>query len=232
MKKKTVDIDKLLKDNAIVKLDIGCGASKQPGFIGIDYFQYGPVDIVWDIERTPWPMPSDCVQTAIASHILEHINPHSGDKRLNGLLELLIEKKIFTKKESDDYLGLPGPAFMNVMDEVWRVMKVGGQFAFVVPHAASPGFQQDPTHINMINETTLMYFDPLHPSGLYGFYRPKPWKIEKMYASMNGLLEVVLVKRPWDKTYGGASGATPSDVAHEDVDKAKKQTKVESVRMG
>ena len=68
--------------------------------------------------------------------------------------------------------------FIAVMDEIWRVLKPRAQFAFVVPHASSHGYQQDPTHCNMINETTMHYFDP-DPEGhnigqqLYGFYRPK-----------------------------------------------------------
>lgn len=226
------DVLKVIADKQAIRLDIGCGNSKMPGFVGMDYFQYGNVDIVWDIERTPWPLPDNCVSTAIASHILEHVNPHSGDKRLPGLIELLIAKKIFTQKEADEYLGNPGPAFMNVMDEIWRVMKPGGQFAFVVPHAASPGFQQDPTHINMINETTLMYFDPLHDSGLYQFYKPKPWKIVNMYAQMNGLLEVVLHKRADDRQYHGVEGVNPNSLTEENTIVENKKPKVTTVRMG
>ena len=104
------------------------------------------------------------------------------------------------------------------MNEVWRVMKPYGQFAFVVPHASSPGYQQDPTHCNMINETTMHYFDP-DPEGaglhgqLYGFYRPKPWKIEQQYFSYTGNLEVLLSKRPMDKSYLGAQ--PPEDITKE-----------------
>lgn len=229
---KKQDIQKIIQDKGGIRLDIGCGQSKQPGFVGMDYFQYGDVDVVHNVEITPWPLPDECALVAMASHLLEHIQPHTGDSRLQPLADLLVSKKILTQKEVDDAMGNVGPAFMRVMDEVWRVLKPGGQFAFVVPHAASPGFQQDPTHCNMINETTLMYFDPLHPSGLYQFYRPKPWKIEKLYAEMNGLLEVVLRKRPLDRAYLGAAGAKPDDIAHEDLEHTAQQTKVESVRMG
>lgn len=221
------DIQRVLEEKGGIRLDIGCGQNKQPGFAGIDYFQYGDVDIVHNVEITPWPLPDECVSTAIASHLLEHLNPHTGDSRLQPLADLLVKKGVLTQKEVTDAMGISGPAFMRFMNEVWRVMKPGGQFAFVVPHASSPGFQQDPTHINMINETTLMYFDPLHSSGLYQFYRPKPWKIQQCYASLNGLLEVVLIKRPLDRSYE-AGGAVPADIAHEDVEHS---TKVD-VRMG
>lgn len=91
--------------------------------------------------------------------------------------------------------------FIAVMDEIWRVLKPYSQFAFVVPYGESPGFIQDPTHCNPMNETTMHYFDPLSPTKLYSFYHPKPWKIVKQYFNPVGNLEVLLEKRPWDKSY-------------------------------
>jgi len=158
-----------MKDKFGIQLDIGCGANKQPGFVGIDMLDLPGVDIVHDLEVFPWPLEDESVLRAVASHVLEHINPHKG-------------------------------VFINFMNEVWRVLKPNAQFAFVVPHASSHGYQQDPTHCNMINETTMHYFDP-DPEGnnigsqLYNFYQPKPWKIEKQYFNPNGNLEVLLTKR-------------------------------------
>lgn len=218
------DVEQIIKDKQAIRLDIGCGASKQDGFVGMDYHQYGDVDIIHNVEITPWPLPDECVSVAIASHVLEHLDPHGGDARLQPLADLLVKKGLLTTKEVKDAIGEPGPTFIRFMDEVWRVLKPGGQFAFVVPHAASSGFAQDPTHINMINESTMMYFDPLHASNLYRFYQPKPWKIEKQYADLNGLLEVVLRKRVDDKSYHGEK--QPTSVVDENV------TKVQSVRLG
>lgn len=175
------DIDELIKKQGI-RLDIGGGNSPQPGFINIDILPLPKVDIVWDIETTPWPLPDECVSMAMASHVLEHINPAKG-------------------------------IFINVMNEIWRVMKPGGQFAFVVPYAESFGMYQDPTHCNFINEATMAYFDPLHPSGFYNFYHPKPWKIIKQPFSRTGVLECLLEKRPMDKSYAGQ--VNPNDITEE-----------------
>jgi SAM-dependent methyltransferase len=207
-------IQKLIKEKQGLKIDVGSGASKQPGFFGIDILPFDTVDLVWDIEKTPWPLPDECALQVIASHVLEHINPHSGDKRLQGLVDLLIMKGTITKDEADEYMGLPGPGFINVMNEIWRILKPNCKFAFVVPYAESPGMMQDPTHTNFVNEATMDYFDPLQPSGLYQFYRPKPWKIEAQYVQINGLLEVVLVKRPEDESYKGIS--KPTDITREE----------------
>lgn len=166
-------IEKLLKEKSGIRLDLGCGEQKQPGFVGIDMEAYEGVDIVHDLEEFPFPLPDECVILATASHLLEHINPHKG-------------------------------VFINFMNEVWRIMKPGGEFAFVVPYAGSPGYWQDPTHVNPINRNTLAYFDPIDPKVggmLYHFYRPKPWKIKVVNWHQAGNLEAVLVKRREDKSY-------------------------------
>ena len=164
-----------------IKLDIGGGDCPKEGFINVDILPLPQVDIVWDLEVTPWPLPDGVCNEAYASHVLEHINPHKG-------------------------------VFIAVMDEIWRVLQPGARFSFVVPHASSHGYQQDPTHCNMINETTMHYFDP-HPDpkiigaqsyckNFYHYYRPKPWKIiSQVMDEEFGNLEVVLEKRPWKKKY-------------------------------
>lgn len=178
-----------LKAKSGIRLDIGCGENKNPGFVGIDMLPLKGVDVVHDLEDFPWPLPKESVLTATASHVLEHINPHKG-------------------------------VFIKFMDEVWRVLKPDGQFAFVVPHASSPGYQQDPTHVNMINETTMHYFDP-DPEGrnigmsLYAFYRPKPWKIIQQVWNPQGNLEVLLHKRLLDKSYLGY--IPPEDITKERI---------------
>lgn len=66
----------LKKRNQGIKLDVACGAHKQgPEWVGIDIQKFPGVDIVHDIETYPWPLPNECVSLAVASHIVEHINP-------------------------------------------------------------------------------------------------------------------------------------------------------------
>lgn len=165
------DIDKLFKEKGGVRLDIGCGANKQIGFVGMDHQALPGVDIVHNWDEFPWPIPDNSVLTAIASHVVEHVNPVNGH-------------------------------FIEWMNEVWRVLKPDGQFAIAAPYGGSPGFWQDPTHCNGVTESTWHYFDPLSESGLYGFYKPKPWKIEVNTFHRSGNVEVVLRKRREDPSYG------------------------------
>lgn len=194
------DFNKLLEKYPIPKLDIGCGQNKNKDFIGMDYVDYPGVDIVHDVEVFPWPIPDNTFQLAVSSHVLEHLNPHSGDPRIYNLLRLLLDKKIITPDEVSEYVGEinPGPRFLRFMDELWRVLKPGGQFAAVFPYAGSPGFWQDPTHNNGINNMTFWYFDPEVAqvgASLYSFYKPKPWKIVRQLGAKGGNLEVILEKR-------------------------------------
>lgn len=84
---------------------------------------------------------------------------------------------------------------INFFNEVWRVMKVGGEFAIVTPHGLSQGFRQDPTHTKAWDEASFDYFDPLAPSGLWRIYSPMPWKIKYLSWSPSANIEVILVKR-------------------------------------
>ena len=157
----------LIKKHKSIKLDIGCGQAKTaPDWIGIDYREMPGVDIIHNLEDTPYPLPSECASTALASHVMEHINPHGG-------------------------------VFIDVMNEIWRLLKPGGEFLVAVPYATSVGMFRDPTHCNFINEETWCYFDPmdiLYKGGLWEIYKPLPWKIKINSWNENGNLETVLIK--------------------------------------
>jgi SAM-dependent methyltransferase len=93
------------------------------------------------------------------------------------------------------------------MDEVWRILKPGGQMIATFPYAGSPGYWWDPTHVNPISHVTLAYFDPLarDPGGnlynFYSIYRPKPWKVVRCFYDTNGFIEVAMDKRAIDPSY-------------------------------
>lgn len=57
----------------IFRLELGCGRTKQPGFVGADRFALPGVDIVMDIDGA-FPIADDTVDMVYASHSLEHID--------------------------------------------------------------------------------------------------------------------------------------------------------------
>lgn len=156
-----------------LQLDICCGANKQsPAWFGIDIQPLPGVDLIWDVNRHPWPLPGACAVRAIASHVVEHIP------------KMVIDR------------GRTRWPFIEFMNEVWRLLVPGGEFAIAAPHGHSSGFLQDPTHVSSINEATFYYFDPETANGLlYSFYQPKPWRLKYVTYDPNANIEVVMVKR-------------------------------------
>lgn len=64
-----------LKDKKGIRLDVGCGESKQKGYVGLDIRKLEGVDIVHDMEIVPYPLPKESCLSIIACHVVEHINP-------------------------------------------------------------------------------------------------------------------------------------------------------------
>ena len=135
-------------------------------------------------------------------------NPQEGfvtvDKRPLPTTDILWDLEVFPWPLPDDCcLTIVGSHIIEhikpwhtipLFDELWRVMKLGGQLALVCPYAGSPGFWQDPTHCNGFNEATFQYFDPDYP--LYEIYKPKPWKLAPGFPVWHvvGNLEVLMSK--------------------------------------
>ena len=88
---------------------------------------------------------------------------------------------------------------IDIMDEMWRVMKYDGELMISMPYAGSFGHWQDPTHIKCWNEATATYYDPSKP--LYQIYKPKPWHILINTWHSNGNIEVVFRKEKNEKPH-------------------------------
>jgi SAM-dependent methyltransferase len=81
---------------------------------------------------------------------------------------------------------------IDFMNELWRILRVGGQIAFSLPYGVGPGFVQDPTHCNPCNEITWEYFDP--NCHMWNIYKPKPFQIDMNTYQVGGFMEVLLMK--------------------------------------
>ncbi len=152
-----------------MKLDIGCGNHKDPGWIGMDIQRLPGVDIIHDLNMRPWPVEAESIDQAKAWHIVEHIPP------------VCVTEK-----------GTRRP-FIEFMDECWRILKSGARINIEAPHGASDGFLHDPTHCNPVDEITFEYFDP--DFRRYLTYQPRPWRIVELHWTWDGNVNVVLEKR-------------------------------------
>lgn len=64
-----------MDDRLGILLDVGCGSSKQAGWVGMDLRPCEGVDIVHDVTDLPWPFPPNYCLRILMSHIYEHIEP-------------------------------------------------------------------------------------------------------------------------------------------------------------
>ena len=55
-----------------VVFDLGCGTRKTAGAFGIDAVALPGVDLVHDLDATPYPVPDGCADEVVLNHVLEH----------------------------------------------------------------------------------------------------------------------------------------------------------------
>jgi SAM-dependent methyltransferase len=133
-------------------LDLGCGLQPKNPFnaqevYGVDVRDDAEAHIVKaDLVVEPIPFPDNSFEYVTAHDFLEHI-----------------PRLIYAPQRRN--------AFVEVMNEIHRVLKPGGVFMSFTPAYPHAAVFRDPTHINFITEETFpLYFDSqLRWASVYGF---------------------------------------------------------------
>lgn len=160
-----MSIKKLIREKAQVNIQLGGGKDCPRGFINIDILDTPQVDIVHDLEQTPWPLPDECADMLVASHLVEHINPAKG-----GFLKFMDEAWRVSKVGSSFLISTPF---------------AGSYGYFQDPTHVNP----------CNDATFWYFDPMKNYGSLYNVYKPKPWKIKAEAWDMQGNLEVMLIKR-------------------------------------
>jgi SAM-dependent methyltransferase len=117
-------------------LDLGCGFRKT-GNIGIDAtLQNTDADLICLLGFDQLPFEDSTVDEVVCRDFLEHI-----------------PKAVYL--ESKGRLHYP---IMQLMDEIWRVLKPGGIFRSWTPMYPNPEVFQDPTHLSSWTIKSMDYF--------------------------------------------------------------------------
>ncbi len=133
-------------------LDLGCGLNPKNPFNADEVFG---IDVRDDLELgirradlviEPIPFPDESFEYITAHDFLEHV-----------------PRVIYSPMRRN--------SFVEIMNEIYRVLKVGGLFMSFTPAYPHPEAFRDPTHVNIITDQTFQaYFDNVNrwASG-YGF---------------------------------------------------------------
>jgi len=81
---------------------------------------------------------------------------------------------------------------IDMMNEAWRVLELGGMLLISTPYGGSFRWHQDPTHCASWNEATIEYFVKGKP--LYEVYKPKPWAVDRLFFNPRADIEVSFKK--------------------------------------
>lgn len=150
--------------------DIGCGRNKQgKDWFGIDYRNIpGIVNLVQDLETFPWKVSSGTFNTAVCSHVVEHISPSHGI-----FISFMNECWRILKPGSDLLISAPYATSVGMFRDPTHCNFINEEtWSYFAPD------------------------DDFFHGGLYHIYSPLPWKIKINTWHSNGNIEVVLTKLP------------------------------------
>jgi SAM-dependent methyltransferase len=137
-----------------ISLDLGCGPEPKNVFrateiFGVDINNFENPNIrVADLAVEPIPFEDNFFDFVTGFDFLEHI-----------------PRVLYIGRERRQ-------PFIDIMSEVWRVLKPGGETFFATPAFPHPEAFQDPQHVNIITENSILYFSApqwLELCQAYGF---------------------------------------------------------------
>jgi predicted SAM-dependent methyltransferase len=140
-------IDAIRERGEPVNVDLGCGFRKK-GNLAIDVTTHGTeADIICRIGFEPIPLDDEVTDTVYCRDFLEHI-----------------PKAYYSEHEKT--LRYP---VIEVMNEVWRILKPGGTFTSFTPCYPALEVHQDPTHLSVWTLESMQYFCGKYPiARIYG----------------------------------------------------------------
>jgi len=151
-------------------LDLGCGRSPK-NFFNADIV-YG-IDIQSLNESNIQKADLAIENIPFADNFFDYVTAHDFIEHVPRILYLPSRSNSFVGRLKDLHSPklIQRNPFVELMNEIWRVLKPGGKFFSHTPAYPHPEVFRDPTHVNFITEHTfLLYFDDMHKWGMpYGF---------------------------------------------------------------
>ncbi len=140
-------VEEIRRRGEALQVDLGCGFRKN-GNLGIDVTAEGTqADLICRLGFEPIPLDDDVADTIFCRDFLEHL-----------------PKAYYSEREQK--LRYP---VIDLMNEIWRVLKPGGTFTSFTPCYPAVEVHQDPTHLSVWTLESMAYFCGKFPvAKLYG----------------------------------------------------------------
>lgn len=140
-----------VKPVELIKLDLGCGQNKQPGFLGVDIAPTKDADFVQNLFEFPWQWKDNEVGEVFASHFFEHVPAKIRFQFMDELWRILkpcgCVKECPTQTVNGIIASTPCP-------------EPGGSIKFITPYFMNMRAYQDPTHEwPPITDASYLYFN-------------------------------------------------------------------------
>lgn len=142
------DVRRHIATGTGLRLNLGSGERRLPGYVNVDCVPLAGVDILADLNEPFAELPDNSVDAVYARHTLEHID------RLTDLLA-----------------------------EIHRVTRPGGQIEIIVPHFSNPYGYSDPTHVRFFGLYSFYYLSDTIDQPrrkVPNFYTPTRFRVESV----------------------------------------------------
>ncbi len=67
-------VNQIIIDSSAVKLNLGCGKKKYSNFINVDINPRVKPDIIYDLNKIPWPFKDESIDYILMDNVLEHLD--------------------------------------------------------------------------------------------------------------------------------------------------------------
>lgn len=101
------------------KYNLGCGNNKLDGFINVDKESIYDPDLVIDLEKFPWDIPSNSAEVIVLTHVMEHLGANPQD-----FLNVMKELYRISKPYNEIVIIVPHPYSYNFIVDPTHVTRI------------------------------------------------------------------------------------------------------------